>query len=155
MKPTVVAAVLGFLGAGQALGAELPPPETVPAASYYPSADYNWSGPYFVLNGGFGFGTSNWSLGGLSTGNFNVDGSLFGGTFGANFFQINGFVFGGEGDFDWSNIGGDRTETTNPAETGHYGFVPIVFLSPDVPIWNERTSHQRRLRRKAWNLEAK
>ena len=94
----------------------------------YPSADYNWSGPYFVLNGGFGFGTSNWSLGGLSTGNFNVDGSLFGGTFGANFFQINGFVFGGEGDFDWSNIGGDRTETTNPAETGHYGFVPIVFL---------------------------
>ena len=109
MKPIVVAAVLGFLGVGQALGAELPPPEPVPPASYFPATDYNWSGPYFGINGGYGFGTSNWSLGGLSTGNFNVDGLLLGGTFGANFFQINGFVFGGEGDFDWSTIGGSSS----------------------------------------------
>jgi outer membrane immunogenic protein len=106
MKPIVIAAMLGLVGAVQALGAELPSPEPVPPTSYFPAAEYNSSGPYFGINGGYGFGTSSWNLGALSTGNFNVDGLLLGGTLGANFFQINGFVFGGKADFDWSRIGG-------------------------------------------------
>ena len=109
MKPIVVAAMLGLVGVGQALGAELPPPEPLPPASYFPATDFSWTGPYFGINGGYGFGSSNWNLAGSSTGNFNVDGLLLGGTFGANFFQINGFVFGGEGDFDWSTIGGSSS----------------------------------------------
>jgi outer membrane immunogenic protein len=109
MKPIVVAAMLGLVGAVQALGAELPSPEPLPPASYFPAAEYNWSGPYFGINGGYGFGTSSWNLGALSTGNFNVDGLLLGGTLGANFFQINGFVFGGEGDIDWSRLGGSSS----------------------------------------------
>ena len=109
MKPIVVAAMLGLVGAGQALGAELPPPEPLPPASYFPATDFSWTGPYFGINGGYGFGSSSWNSAGSSTGNFNVDGLLLGGTFGANFFQINGFVFGGEGDFDWSTIGGSSS----------------------------------------------
>ena len=109
MKPIVVAAMLGLVGAGQALGADLPSPAPVPPASYFPASEYRWTGPYFGINGGYGFGTSNWNLSGLSTGNFNVSGLILGGTFGANFFQINGFVFGGEGDFDWSRIGGSSS----------------------------------------------
>lgn len=109
MKPIVVAAILSFAGIAQALGADLPSPEPLPPASYFPASEYRWSGPYFGINGGYGFGTSSWSVSGLSTGDFNVGGLLLGGTFGANFFQINGFVFGGEGDFDWSQIGGSSS----------------------------------------------
>ncbi len=117
MKPIVVAVMSVVVGAGQALGAELPPPEPAPPTSYFPSTNYSWGGPYFGINGGYGFGSSNWSVGGLSTGNFNVDGLLLGGTFGANFFQISGFVFGGEGDFDWSRVGG----SSSPAACANIG----------------------------------
>lgn len=48
-------------------------------------------------------------MAGLSTGNFNIDGPLLGGTFGANFFEINGFVLGAEGDLDWAPIGGSSS----------------------------------------------
>lgn len=106
MKPNVVAAMLCLVGVVQAHGADLPSPEPLPPASYFPASDYRWSGPYFGLNGGYGFGQSNWTLAGAATGNFNTEGFLFGGTFGANFFQINGFVLGIEGDFDWSTLGG-------------------------------------------------
>jgi len=45
-----------------------------------------WSGVYIGLNGGYGFGTSNWtgSLLGTTTGDFDVSGGLFGGTIGYN-----------------------------------------------------------------------
>ena len=111
MKPIVAVAMLCLVSAGQALGAELPPPELplpapLPPANYFPSSEFHWSGPYFGLNGGYGFGKSNWNVAGLSTGNFNIDGPLLGATFGANFFEINGFVLGAEGDVDWSKVGG-------------------------------------------------
>ena len=43
-----------------------------------------------------------------STGNFNVNGALVGGTAGYNL-QFGAFVFGLEGDFDWTNIKGSVT----------------------------------------------
>ncbi len=118
MKRIVLAAAIAF-SAAPALAADLPappPPPQAPAA-YVPVAApiYNWGGIYIGINGGYGFGQSNWSpAGGVATGNFDVNGGLVGGTIGANF-QTGEWVFGVEGDIDWSDINGSTTNTTTCA----------------------------------------
>jgi outer membrane immunogenic protein len=72
----------------------------VPQAPVYMPA-YNWSGFYLGVNGGGGFGRSNWT----TTNNFDVSGGLIGGTAGYNW-QTGQVVFGLEGDVDWSGIRG-------------------------------------------------
>ena len=78
-------------------------------------AAYNWTGLYAGINGGGGFGRSNWS--GLGT-DFNTSGGMVGGTLGYNW-QMGQTVFGLEGDVDWSNVkgsdacGGLSCETRN------------------------------------------
>ena len=57
------------------------------------------------INGGGAFGNSNWTgpvLG--NTGDFDFSGGLFGSTVGANY-QTGLWVFGVEGDWDWTCIG--------------------------------------------------
>jgi outer membrane immunogenic protein len=52
--------------AGPAFAADLRPPPPPPAApAYVPAPVYNWSGFYFGLNGGYGFGSSKWTTGTL------------------------------------------------------------------------------------------
>lgn len=115
MKRIILAAAMA-LSAAPAFAADLPaapPPPQAPAA-YVPVAApaYNWSSFYFGLNGGYGFGTSAWSPAGLpGTGNFDLNGGLVGATVGANF-QSGPFVFGVEGDVDWTDIKGSTSNTT-------------------------------------------
>jgi outer membrane immunogenic protein len=118
MKRMLFAGALMLAATGSTLAADLPPsmpppPPRAPAA-YVPVAPpmYNWGGVYFGINGGYGFGSSNWSSSATasSTGNFNINGPIVGGTFGANF-QSGQFVFGIEGDGDWSNIKGSASST--------------------------------------------
>ena len=104
MKLVLAASMVALVG-GQALAADLSTPTPLPGVKYFPTAAYNWGGGYFGLNGGYGFGQSEWTLAGVSTGSFNVNGFLFGGTLGANF-QTGRLVLGLEGDFDWSGITG-------------------------------------------------
>ena len=110
MKRLVIAGALAFAAAGPALAADLPQPAPPPQApvAYVPTVApvYNWGGIYFGVNGGYGFGSSEQSNPGVSTGNFNVSGFLAGGTVGANF-QTDAFVFGLEGDFDGSWLEGN------------------------------------------------
>jgi outer membrane immunogenic protein len=80
-----------------------PPPVAV--------APYDWSGFYLGINGGGGWGHSHW--GGTGTG-FGVDGGQVGGTAGYNR-QIGNFVFGVEGDIDWSGLNGTGTSAGCPA----------------------------------------
>ncbi len=89
-----------------------PPPPQAPAA-YVPTPVpvYNWGGIYFGVNGGWGFGQSDWTVATtppISTGNFNVSGGLVGATLGAQW-QSDIWVGAVEGDFDGSWIKG----TTN------------------------------------------
>jgi outer membrane immunogenic protein len=63
---------------------------------------YNWTGFYIGVNGGGGWGQSNWDR----TGDFDVSGGLVGGTVGYNW-QTGPWVLGVEGDLDWSNINGN------------------------------------------------
>lgn len=105
---TFFGAALSIFAASQALAADLPqpPPPQAPVV-YVPTVApvYNWGGIYLGINGGYGFGNSAWSGGGLSTGNFGTSGGLVGGTLGANF-QTDAFVFGVETDLDWTGITG-------------------------------------------------
>jgi outer membrane immunogenic protein len=102
--------------AGPALAADLPPPPPPPQApaTYVPVAApvYNWSGIYFGVNAGYAFGSSAWTPAGTAgTGNFDVSGGQLGSTVGVNF-QTGQFVFGVEGDIDWSPLKGSTSNTT-------------------------------------------
>jgi Opacity protein and related surface antigens len=74
-------------------------------APAYVAPIYNWTGAYIGVNGGYGWGRSEWMSGGVSTGNFDVNGGVVGGTLGYNW-QTGPWVVGLEGDIDWSSIRG-------------------------------------------------
>jgi outer membrane immunogenic protein len=111
MKRIVAAGVLSSFAAGSALAADLPPAAPPPprAPAYYapPAPVFSWTGFYIGINGGWGFGKSDWNVSpfGFDTGSFNVSGGLVGGTLGVNW-QSDWFVAGLEGDFDGSWIDG-------------------------------------------------
>jgi outer membrane immunogenic protein len=63
----------------------------------------NWTGFYVGINGGYGFGSSDWSGAAIST---SPKGPVVGGTLGYNL-QTGVWVWGVEGDIDWSDIKGD------------------------------------------------
>jgi outer membrane immunogenic protein len=109
MKRIIVAVVALLAGVGRVMAADMPLPQAapVPPPVYYP-AYYNWSGIYLGLNGGYGFGQSQWSVAGVSSGNFNTNGFLVGGTLGANY-QWGSYLVGFEGDIDWSNVQGSSS----------------------------------------------
>ena len=97
----VLLACCGVLAlASAAKAADLPPRYQGTRAPVY-SPLYSWSGFYLGFNGGGAFGSSSWD----STGGFDVSGGLLGLTAGYNW-QAGTFVFGLEGDVDWTNIKG-------------------------------------------------
>ena len=120
LAATVSATALA-IGA-QARAADLPAPVPLPSA---PSV-YNWTGVYVGANGGWADGISTWTnncpgcqsfntpttntpvptLPGGTSGKFNVSGYIAGGTLGANY-QIGPWVYGIEGDFDWTHLTGN------------------------------------------------
>jgi outer membrane immunogenic protein len=93
---------------GTAAAADLPP-RPAPAPYYKAPVAipvYNWTGFYIGINGGGGFGRSQWD----STGGFNTSGGLVGGTVGYNY-QFGQGVVGLEGDIDWADINGTTNVT--------------------------------------------
>jgi outer membrane immunogenic protein len=71
-------------------------------------APFSWTGFYVGINGGYGWGKSNWSNAVVSTGDFNIKGPFVGGTVGYNL-QTGSWVWGLEGDIDLSYIKGSTT----------------------------------------------
>jgi outer membrane immunogenic protein len=108
MKRILIVAVASLIAASRASAADLPVPVR---PAYYPVATvYDWGGGYIGINGGYGFGQSEWSdpfnpSGNTSSGHFNVNGGLVGGTMGVSG-QWGAWVFGVEGDFDWQGLSG-------------------------------------------------
>jgi len=115
LKRIVIVTVAAMIAASRASAADLPVARG-PAPAYYPVVRaYDWSGAYIGINGGYGFGQSQWTDPGnpshiTSTGNFNVNGGLVGVTAGVSG-QFGAFVIGVEGDFDWQNISGTSGST--------------------------------------------
>jgi|SRR5665213_629712 len=99
-------AMITTMTAAQA--ADLPRHRAMPtkAAPMY-NAPYNWTGAYIGINGGGGWGRTDYS-GVLAPSDFRTTGGLVGGTLGYNF-QAGQTVFGLETDIDWSNIRGSGT----------------------------------------------
>lgn len=99
-----VAAMLLMPVAAQAadLSPRGPVYKAVPGPAYSP---FEWTGFYFGINGGGGFGTSRHNFALTTTGDYRVSGGLIGGTIGHNW-QTGSYVFGAEGDLGWSNIKG-------------------------------------------------
>ena len=89
-----------------------PPPPQAPVAYIPPQPSYDWGGIYLGINGGWGWGNGKWTAN-TAVGNFsanaNDNGGIIGGTLGFNY-QMNAFVFGVEGDWDWSGM---NTGTTS------------------------------------------
>jgi outer membrane immunogenic protein len=114
MKRFMLAIGAGILAAAiaaPAFAADLPRPAyKTPFRNPVYVAPFSWTGFYVGINGGYGFGKSNWTAAGagISTGDFNVKGPLVGGTVGYNL-QTGAWVWGVEGDFDASWIKGSTT----------------------------------------------
>lgn len=107
MKKILLASVgVLALGVAAASAADLPRRMPTKAPVYVPPA-WSWTGPYVGINGGYGWGNSEFSSP-YSTGSFNADGGVVGGTLGYNY-QYGQAVLGLEGDIDWSGMGGNAT----------------------------------------------
>jgi outer membrane immunogenic protein len=87
-----------------AQAADLARHRAMPTKAPMYEAPYNWTGVYVGINGGGGWGNSNFS-GVLAPSSFGTSGGLVGGTLGYNY-QAGAAVFGLETDLDWSNIKG-------------------------------------------------
>jgi outer membrane immunogenic protein len=96
-------ALAGSVGAAAA--ADLSRPYPMATKAPYLSPVYNWTGLYAGINGGFGWGSAKWDGTGSS---FDTSGGLAGGTLGYNW-QFGQFVYGLEGDADWSDIRGNHS----------------------------------------------
>jgi outer membrane immunogenic protein len=109
VRSVVALLLLSALAFQPALAADFPLPTAEPARTpsfYDANGPYtNWAGAYLGLNGGYGQGSSQWTLGLLGTGIFNTSGSLVGGTAGFNY-PISAVMVGVEGDVDWSGLSG-------------------------------------------------
>lgn len=95
-----VIAVAGLFGAASAADMSRPRPIATKAPPLAPY--YNWSGFYAGINGGGDWGTSKWSA---PHTRFDVKGGMFGGQLGYNW-QFGQFVYGLEGDIDWTDLRG-------------------------------------------------
>jgi outer membrane immunogenic protein len=101
-------------GFGTALVADLPTPGLIPPLRI---AVYNWTGIYLGINGGVGAGNSNWSDGPIgTTGSFPTSSFLIGGAAGINY-QLGEYVFGIEGDGDWTNLHGNSGSSCGAIST--------------------------------------
>jgi len=109
--------VLAF-GIASASAADIPRRAApAPVAPAPVAALYNWTGFYAGINGGYGWGTSEFSAP-FATGAFDTSGGLVGGTLGYNY-QVGQAVFGVEADIDASWIKGDATCAGLTCETSN------------------------------------
>jgi outer membrane immunogenic protein len=101
-----LAAIVSLGATGGAMAADLAARPYTKAPPVVAAPIYNWTGFYLGINGGWGNGhTRQLDTAGLTTGNYNQSGGLVGGTIGYNW-QVNSFVLGIEGDWDWAQING-------------------------------------------------
>jgi len=114
MKKTIAAGciALGVLVTAQSAGAadlSVAPLYKAPPAQV--TQAYNWTGFYLGINGGGGWGHSNWDT---SAASVNISGGVAGGTAGYNW-QFGNAVLGLEADVDWANLKGTSSSAPCPA----------------------------------------
>lgn len=135
------------LSTGAALAADISQRRTTREPVY---AAYNWTGLYAGINGGYGWGNSNFSAP-FAAGSFRTSGGLVGGTLGYNW-QMGQTVVGLEGDIDWSNIRGSTPCGATSCETrndwlgtvrGRFGYAMdrfMPYVTGGLAVGNIKTS---------------
>ena len=115
MKRAFLAGVVALSAvATSAHAADLARRQAMPTkAPAYVEPYYNWTGFYLGVNGGGAFGQSSLSNALGTSGDFDVNGGLAGGTVGYNW-QAGRIVYGLEGDIDWADIKGSTTSAVCP-----------------------------------------
>jgi outer membrane immunogenic protein len=109
-----VIATSAIVGVSAASAADMAPRTYTKAPPAPVVAVYNWTGLYIGVNGGGGWGRTDWYFNVVgTTANHDTSGGLAGGQIGYNW-QANQWVFGVEADGDWANINGS-TLCPNPA----------------------------------------
>lgn len=103
------------ISAVAASAADLPRQRMPARAPVYMPPAWSWTGFYVGINGGGGFGRSDFSAP-YPTGSFDTSGGLIGGTLGYNY-QMDNVVLGVEGDIDWSDIRGSAVCAGTTCET--------------------------------------
>jgi outer membrane immunogenic protein len=103
------------MSAVAASAADLPRQRMPARAPVYMPPAWSWTGFYVGINGGGGFGRSDFSAP-FPTGSFDTSGGLVGGTLGYNY-QMDNVVLGVEGDIDWSDIRGSAVCAGTTCET--------------------------------------
>lgn len=78
-----------------------------------PYGGINWAGFYVGIQGGYGWGDTAHSIPGFSTPNGDMEGGLFGITWGTNW-QRGNWVYGTESDFSFTSIDGDAPSGCAP-----------------------------------------
>ncbi len=107
-KLAACAGLLALAVATPSFAADLPRPAY--KAPIFVAPLFSWSGFYLGINGGYGFGKSDWSSA-VTTGSTKPKGGLAGGTVGYNL-QTGVWVWGLEGDIDASWMKGSDTTGT-------------------------------------------
>jgi outer membrane immunogenic protein len=106
----LAAAFVAVMGAQSAFAADMPMKTPAPVLFSAPS----WNGFYLGVAGGYGWGTSEQSdvsiFGPFSSGQYDINGAVIGGTLGYNF-QTGAAVFGIETDLSWASIKGSTVGT--------------------------------------------
>jgi outer membrane immunogenic protein len=126
MKRILFAAILSAVAAGAAAAADIPQPP--PEEGTYvplPPPVYNWGGVYIGVNGGWEWGGAEWSMPATVTfpalsATANNNGGIIGGTLGVNY-QTGPFVFGLEGDLNYSSINTGITSVCSVSGTCQVG----------------------------------
>jgi outer membrane immunogenic protein len=105
-KILLTATIIVSVVSGSALAADMSQPGPAPVYSKAPMVMpmYSWTGCYVGGNIGGLWATTNWTIAanGAAITNQNISGFLGGGQVGCNY-QISTWVFGVQGDYDWTN----------------------------------------------------
>src|SRR5579863_6048879 len=122
MKKILLAGTaLATLVSGSAMAADLRParaPIYTKAPVMAPA--YSWTGCYVGGNAGGLWTTKTWSVAttGAAESTQDISGGLAGGQIGCNY-QVTTWVFGIQGDYDWSNAGGTAADASFVGGTDH------------------------------------
>jgi outer membrane immunogenic protein len=101
---------VGLVFGSAAMAADLGTAVIVPTAPHVTHTPFDWSGVYFGVDIGYGWGSSKHSFdNGAPSGNSEPDGVLGGGFIGYDW-QVNNFVFGVEGDFEAADLSGSYND---------------------------------------------
>jgi outer membrane immunogenic protein len=114
LKTLLAGASALVLSSAAVLAADMPVrPPVAKAPAQVAAPLFNWTGLYYGVSGGYGWGSSRHSDPVVGQTSFDTDGWLFGGTVGYNW-QNGPYVFGVEGDLSWANVEGGATSAAGP-----------------------------------------